>query len=87
MFLVVLRMQTFLVQNLFVPWLELFQAKTMFWVMISLEELINTTTQDKWRGFGIGMAYVVFFFFVYLFLCEYNEGAKQKGEILVSHAV
>ncbi|KOG96650.1 ATP-binding cassette multidrug transporter PDR5 [Saccharomyces eubayanus] len=37
----------------------------------------------KWRGFGIGMAYVVFFFFVYLFLCEYNEGAKQKGEILV----
>ncbi|AJT75484.1 Pdr5p [Saccharomyces cerevisiae YJM428] len=39
--------------------------------------------KDKWRGFGIGMAYVVFFFFVYLFLCEYNEGAKQKGEILV----
>ncbi|CAI4064249.1 hypothetical protein N7582_002644 [Saccharomyces uvarum] len=37
----------------------------------------------KWRGFGIGMAYVIFFFFVYLFLCEYNEGAKQKGEILV----
>lgn len=39
--------------------------------------------KDKWRGFGIGMAYVVFFFFVYLFLCECNEGAKQKGEILV----
>ncbi|CAI4051719.1 hypothetical protein SKDZ_15G2970 [Saccharomyces kudriavzevii ZP591] len=39
--------------------------------------------KDKWRGFGIGMAYVIFFFFVYLFLCEYNEGAKQNGEILV----
>lgn len=37
----------------------------------------------KWRGFGIGLAYVVFFFIIYLFLCEYNEGAKQKGEILV----
>lgn len=23
------------------------------------------------------------FFFVYLILCEYNEGAKQKGEMVV----
>ncbi|CCE63103.1 hypothetical protein TPHA_0D04700 [Tetrapisispora phaffii CBS 4417] len=39
--------------------------------------------KHKWRGFGVGMAYVVFFFVVYLVICEYNEGAKQKGEILV----
>ncbi|KAL3233195.1 Uncharacterized protein RNJ44_05111 [Nakaseomyces bracarensis] len=39
--------------------------------------------KHKWRGFGIGMAYVIFFLVVYLILCEYNEGAKQKGEILV----
>lgn len=39
--------------------------------------------KHKWRGFGVGMAYVVFFFFVYLILCEYNEGAKQKGEMLI----
>ncbi|CCF58498.1 hypothetical protein KAFR_0E03460 [Kazachstania africana CBS 2517] len=39
--------------------------------------------KHKWRGFGIGVAYAVFFFVVYLILCEYNEGAKQKGEMLV----
>ncbi|CAL9737869.1 pleiotropic ABC efflux transporter of multiple drugs [Monosporozyma servazzii] len=39
--------------------------------------------KHKWRGFGVGMAFVVFFFWVYLFVCEFNEGAKQKGEILV----
>lgn len=39
--------------------------------------------KHKWRGFGIGMAYVIFFLVLYLILCEYNEGAKQKGEILV----
>lgn len=48
-----------------------------------LSNSYNYHNQHKWRGFGIGLAYVVFFFFVYLFLCEYNEGAKQKGEILV----
>ncbi|CAR28015.1 ZYRO0D11836p [Zygosaccharomyces rouxii] len=39
--------------------------------------------KHKWRAFGVGMAYVIFFFFVYLFLCEVNQGAKQNGEILV----
>lgn len=43
----------------------------------------NYTNIHKWRGFGVGMAYAIFFFFVYLFLVELNEGAKQKGEILV----
>lgn len=39
--------------------------------------------KHKWRGFGVGMAYAVFFFILYLIICEFNEGAKQKGEILV----
>ncbi|CCF57513.1 hypothetical protein KAFR_0C05220 [Kazachstania africana CBS 2517] len=39
--------------------------------------------QHKWRGFGIGLAYAVFFLVVYLIVCEFNEGAKQKGEMLV----
>ena len=39
--------------------------------------------KHKWRGFGVGMAYLVFFLVVHLVVCEYNEGAKQKGEILV----
>lgn len=39
--------------------------------------------EHKWRGFGVGMAYVVFFFFVYLVIVELNEGAKQKGEMLI----
>lgn len=43
----------------------------------------NYVNEHKWRGFGIGLGYVVFFLAVYLFLCEVNQGAKQKGEILV----
>lgn len=39
--------------------------------------------KHKWRGFGVGVAYAVFFFILYLVICEFNEGAKQKGEILV----
>ncbi|CCH60686.1 hypothetical protein TBLA_0D01780 [Henningerozyma blattae CBS 6284] len=48
-----------------------------------LKESYDYLHVHKWRGFGVGLAYVIFFFFVYLLLCEYNEGAKQKGEILV----
>ena len=48
-----------------------------------LRESYGYQHKHKWRGFGVGMAYVVFFFFVYLVLCEYNEGAKQKGEMLI----
>ncbi|KAL3232156.1 Uncharacterized protein RNJ44_04072 [Nakaseomyces bracarensis] len=48
-----------------------------------LRESYGYENKHRWRGFGVGMAYVIFFFFVYLILCEYNEGAKQKGEMLV----
>lgn len=48
-----------------------------------LKESYDYENKHKWRGFGVGMAYVIFFFFVYLILCEFNEGAKQKGEMLV----
>ncbi|SGZ41175.1 probable Pleiotropic ABC efflux transporter of multiple drugs [Hanseniaspora guilliermondii] len=37
----------------------------------------------KWRGFGVVLAYAIFLFFVYLTFTEYNESAKQKGEIIV----
>ncbi|CAB4251859.1 similar to Saccharomyces cerevisiae YDR406W PDR15 Plasma membrane ATP binding cassette (ABC) transporter [Maudiozyma barnettii] len=39
--------------------------------------------KHKWRGFGVGMAFAIFFLGAYLAVCEFNEGAKQKGEILV----
>ncbi|GAV54007.1 hypothetical protein ZYGR_0AK05090 [Zygosaccharomyces rouxii] len=48
-----------------------------------LQQSYGYENKHKWRAFGVGMAYVIFFFFVYLFLCEINEGAKQSGEILV----
>lgn len=48
-----------------------------------LRESYGYEHKHKWRGFGIGLAYVIFFLVIYLFLCEVNEGAKQKGEILV----
>ncbi|SSD61647.1 related to ATP-binding cassette transporter CGR1 [Saccharomycodes ludwigii] len=39
--------------------------------------------KHKWRGFGVACAYAVFFLGVYLVFSEYNESAKQKGEVLV----
>lgn len=48
-----------------------------------LKTSYNYVNEHKWRGFGIGMAYTVFFFGIYLFLTEINQGAKQNGEILV----
>lgn len=48
-----------------------------------LKQSYEYEIKHKWRGFGVGMAYVVFFFFVYLLICEYNEAAKQKGDLLV----
>ena len=35
----------------------------------------------KWRNFGITIAFVVVFLFVYIGLTESNKGAMQKGEI------
>ncbi|SMN20639.1 similar to Saccharomyces cerevisiae YDR406W PDR15 Plasma membrane ATP binding cassette (ABC) transporter [Maudiozyma saulgeensis] len=37
----------------------------------------------KWRGFGIGVGYSVFFLLTYLVVCEFNQGKAQRGEILV----
>ncbi|SCV01822.1 LAME_0G18734g1_1 [Lachancea meyersii CBS 8951] len=37
----------------------------------------------KWRGLGIGLAYAIVFLGVYLAVTEFNESAKQRGEILV----
>lgn len=37
----------------------------------------------KWRGFGIGIGYSVFFLITYLIVCELNPGKTQKGEILI----
>lgn len=37
----------------------------------------------RWRNWGIMVGFVVFFFFVYIGLCEINKGARQKGEILL----
>lgn len=48
-----------------------------------LKTAYNYSNKHKWRGFGVGLAYAVFFFGVYLFLAEVNQGAKQNGEILV----
>ncbi|SCU98484.1 LAFA_0G18228g1_1 [Lachancea sp. 'fantastica'] len=39
--------------------------------------------KHKWRGLGIGLAYAIFFLGVYLAVVEFNESAKQRGEILV----
>ena len=43
----------------------------------------NYSFGHRWRNFGIIMGFAVAFFIIYAFLCEYNRGARQKGEILV----
>mmetsp|Transcript_5800 Transcript_5800/g.5746 ORF Transcript_5800/g.5746 Transcript_5800/m.5746 type:complete len:1502 (-) Transcript_5800:142-4647(-) len=35
----------------------------------------------KWRNFGITVAFVVFFLFIYIALTEFNKGSMQKGEV------
>ncbi|KAL6932879.1 hypothetical protein ACO0R3_001968 [Hanseniaspora guilliermondii] len=37
----------------------------------------------KWRGFGVLVGFAIFFFSIYLFFTEFNESAKQKGEIIL----
>nr|QFR37216.1 ABC transporter [Cyberlindnera americana] len=37
----------------------------------------------KWRNFGISIAFMIFFLVFYMVFSEYNESAKQKGEILL----
>ncbi|KAL6943216.1 ATP-binding cassette multidrug transporter pdr5 [Hanseniaspora osmophila] len=39
--------------------------------------------KHKWRGFGVLVAYLVFFFGVYMFFSEFSTSAVQKGEVLV----
>ncbi|GMM59215.1 hypothetical protein DAKH74_058320 [Maudiozyma humilis] len=43
----------------------------------------------KWRGFGIGVGYAVFFLITYLVICEINPSKAQKGEMLIfpQHAI
>ncbi|EGV65767.1 Opaque-specific ABC transporter cdr3 [Yamadazyma tenuis] len=36
-----------------------------------------------WRNFGINVGFMLFFLFTYIILCEFNKGARQKGEILL----
>lgn len=38
---------------------------------------------NRWRNVGIIIAFILFFLFTYITLCEYNKGAEQKGEILL----
>ncbi|KAK6461712.1 multidrug resistance protein [Scheffersomyces coipomensis] len=37
----------------------------------------------KWRNWGICVAYVIVFLFLYITLTEFNKGAMQKGEIVL----
>ncbi|CAK7901271.1 pleiotropic ABC efflux transporter of multiple drugs Cdr1p [[Candida] anglica] len=39
--------------------------------------------KNKWRNWGILVGFIFFFLGIYLILCEFNQGAMQKGEILL----
>lgn len=38
---------------------------------------------NVWRNLGISIAFMLFFLGVYIVLCEFNKGARQKGEVLL----
>ncbi|KAH3675589.1 hypothetical protein WICMUC_002678 [Wickerhamomyces mucosus] len=48
-----------------------------------LEVAYKYTNSHKWRDFGILLGLTLFPLGVYMFLSEYNESAKQKGEVLL----
>lgn len=56
-------------------------------IMVNGDDYMNTSfsyyNSHKWRNWGILLAFAIFFLFVYVSICEYNKGARQKGEILV----
>jgi ATP-binding cassette subfamily G (WHITE) protein 2 (PDR) len=37
--------------------------------------------KNRWRSFGILIAFIIFFLITYLIACEWNKGAMQRGEI------
>lgn len=55
--------------------------------IINGDDYINISfsyySSHRWRNWGILIGFTLFFLFVYLSICEYNKGSRQKGEILV----
>ena len=39
--------------------------------------------KNKWRDWGIALAFAIFFLGIYIALTEFNKGAMQKGEIVL----
>ncbi|KAH3686735.1 hypothetical protein WICPIJ_002278 [Wickerhamomyces pijperi] len=50
---------------------------------VYLEKAYKYSNTHKWRNFGILLGFVFFLLAVYMVLSEYNESAKQKGEVLL----
>lgn len=48
-----------------------------------VEELYHYHWENRWRNFGIILAFVIFFLATYVGICEVQMGAMQKGEILL----
>jgi ATP-binding cassette subfamily G (WHITE) protein 2 (PDR) len=46
-----------------------------------LKNSYDYSFSNRWRNFGIVIAFIVFFLFTYLLACEYNKGSMQRGEI------
>lgn len=55
--------------------------------IVNGDDYINSSfwyyNSHKCRNWGILLAFAIFFLFVYISICEYNKGGRQKGEILV----
>lgn len=48
-----------------------------------LLESYEYRVENKWRNFGILIAFILFFLATYVVGVEYNRGAMQKGEVLL----
>lgn len=50
---------------------------------VYLQKAYQYSNAHKWRNFGIVLAFVIALLIVYMVLSEFNESAKQKGEVLL----
>ncbi|CDR47608.1 CYFA0S34e00650g1_1 [Cyberlindnera fabianii] len=48
-----------------------------------LDAAYSYSNSHKWRNWAITFAFCIFFLATYMIFAEYNESAKQKGEILL----
>ena len=48
-----------------------------------INESFKYYSSHRWRNWVIVVGFLIFFMFVYILMCEFNRGSRQKGEVLL----